>query len=582
MENSRSLALVNAAAQIPIPTKNGNVAYDKDEDHSNISSTDFDENFLFGSGTSAYQVEGGYLKGGKSLSIWDCFSLSNPGGIADGSNGNLACDSFTKYKEDIRVMKQMGFNSYRFSISWPRILPGGRSCFGINRDGIDYYNDIIDTCIHNGLEPFVTLFHWDIPDCLQLEYGGFLDKKVKDDFREFAEVCFWEFGDRVKCWTTLNEPWTYTVMGYVTGTFPPTDRDNLLYGQTSQKELKPIKLPTHRGIIDIGNPIPITMERYSKDWPTVKPAQRPYTVARNLLLAHSEAVHSYRTKFQERQNGKIGIVLNSNWLVPLDPNSDADVKAAKRGVDFMLGWFLDPVLYGKYPDSMIEYVPNDNLAQFSHQEAHQLKGSIDFMGLNYYTSNYASYSANPSKHENYYKDQMVECSPFDKDGKAIGDQAGSSWLFSVPWGLYEHLNYLKTKENMPPIYITENGWSDKNDPKLTPQEACRDTKRKKYYQDHLFYLLKAINELKVDVRGHFAWSWCDNYEWNLGYSVRFGLMYVDFLNNYTRYPKDSAIWYTKFLAKAKARRITSANTKRQHEDDATEESTEVVKKARAA
>ncbi|KAK4480870.1 hypothetical protein RD792_011722 [Penstemon davidsonii] len=431
MENSRSLALVNAAAHIPIPTKNGNIVYDKDEDHSNISSTDFPDDFIFGSGTSAYQVEGGYLEGGKSLSIWDVFSLSNPGGIADGSNGNLACDSFTKYKEDIRVMKQMGFNSYRFSISWPRILPD--------------------------MEPFVTLFHWDLPDCLELEYGGFLDKKVKEDFREYAEVCFWEFGDRVKYWTTLNEPWTYAVMGYVTGTFPPGDHDDLLLGQTSKKELKPSRLPNHRGVLDIGNPIPITVERYSKNRSTVKPAQRPYTVARNLLLAHSEAVHSYRTKFQERQNGKIGIVLNSNWLVPLDPNSDADVKAAKRGVDFMLGWFLDPVLYGKYPDSMIEYVPNDNLAQFSHQEAHQLKGSIDFMGLNYYTSNYASYSANPSKHEHYYKDQMVECSPFDKDGNPIGDAAGSSWLYSVPWGLYEHLKYLKTKEGMPPIYITENG-----------------------------------------------------------------------------------------------------------------------------
>ncbi|KAK4480868.1 hypothetical protein RD792_011720 [Penstemon davidsonii] len=555
MENSRSLALVNAAAHIPIPTKNGNIVYDKDEDHSNISSTDFPDDFIFGSGTSAYQVEGGYLKGGKSLSIWDVFSLSNPGGIADGSNGNLACDSFTKYKEDIRVMKQMGFNSYRFSISWPRILPD--------------------------MEPFVTLFHWDLPDCLELEYGGFLDKRVKDDFREYAEVCFWEFGDRVKYWTTLNEPWTYTVMGYVTGTFPPGDHDDLLLGQTSKKELKPSRLPNHRGVIDIGNPIPITIERYSKNRSTVKPAQRPYTVARNLLLAHSEAVHSYRTKFQERQNGKIGIVLNSNWLVPLDPNSDADVNAAKRGVDFMLGWFLDPVLYGKYPDSMIEYVPNDNLAQFSHQEAHQLKGSIDFMGLNYYTSNYASYSANPSKHEHYYKDQMVECSPFDKDGNPIGDAAGSSWLYSVPWGLYEHLKYLKTKEGMPPIYITENGWSDKNDPKLTPKEASRDTKRKKYYQDHLFYLLKAMNELKVDVRGHFAWSWCDNFEWNEGYIVRFGIMYVDFLNNYNRYPKDSAIWYSKFLAKAKAIKSTRANKKRQIEDSTTEEITEVGKKARA-
>ncbi|KAG8379125.1 hypothetical protein BUALT_Bualt07G0055600 [Buddleja alternifolia] len=540
---------------VPLDTFNRDSA---PPDNSSLIRKDFPEGFIFGTGTSSYQVEGA------ALEVM----------IADGSNGNVATDMYHRFKEDIRAMKAMGFDSYRFSISWPRILPGGRCCTGINREGIDYYNDLIDTIIANGMEPFVTLFHWDLPECLELEYAGFLDKKVACDFREYAELCFWEFGDRVKWWTTLNEPWTVAVNGYVSGTFPPTKPSaqpntpssppteafarRTTRTKTSRKRL-PTKLPAHRSIDDpehLGED-PQLFEAMTQNFNAhlrdskSNPAKDPYTVARNLLLCHAEAVHVYRSKFQASQQGKIGIVLNSHWYVPLDENSEDDKAAARRAVDFMLGWFLDPVLYGRYPQNMIDFVPADNLAHFTEKESLMLKGSTDYVGHNYYTTNYVSYDPTPQNEEGYRADQRLLYHT-ERDGIPIGEPTGSSWLTVVPWGIYEHLVYLKhTYPEIPPIYITENGCSDKNDSNLTALQACDDTTRLKYHQDHLFNILKAIKHDNVDVRGYFVWSWCDNFEWAEGYTSRFGITYIDYMNNLTRYPKTSAKWLAHFLKSKK-------------------------------
>ncbi|KAI3454620.1 hypothetical protein Pfo_011283, partial [Paulownia fortunei] len=300
MENENSLAIVNPTAQ-PIPIH---------QDNSNINREDFPKGFVFGTGTASFQVEGAAAIGGKGLSVWDDFTLRTPARIADGSNGNVAADMYTRFKEDIRTMKKMGFDAYRFSISWPRILPGGRYSAGINREGLDYYNDVIDTILAHGMEPYVTLFHWDLPHCLEKEYDGFLSKKIVSDFCEFAELCFWEFGDRVKWWTTLNEPWTYAVNGYVKGTFPPSKASC-----PPHRVLK--KLPAHRSIQDPNLTVPTTRSYSDIKYDKSDPAKDAYTVARNLLLAHSAAVHLYRTKFQGFQGGQIGIVLNSHWYVPL-------------------------------------------------------------------------------------------------------------------------------------------------------------------------------------------------------------------------------------------------------------------------
>ncbi|KAK4413194.1 Raucaffricine-O-beta-D-glucosidase [Sesamum alatum] len=454
------------------------------QDNTGITRGDFPDGFIFGTGTSAYQVEGAVAKGGRSISVWDDLTLRTPNMITGGSNGNVACDVYHRYKEDIRLMKQMGFDSYRFSISWPRVLPG--------------------------MKPFVTLFHWDIPNCLQLEYGGMLSEKVKDDFVEFAELCFQEFGDRVKFWTTVNEPWTYAVRGYTPG--DDFSENNCADKQRSPQEVR-THLPPHRlstRISQLGSPTQTTRDT----WFVVNdPAKDAYTVARNLLLCHSAAVQSYRTNFQSYQNGQIGIVLNSSCHYPFDSTSQDDKDAVKRAFDFMIGWFLEPVLYGQFPASMLDYAKG-NIEAFNDEEKQGLAGSVDYVGLNYYTSDFVAY---------------------EKDPPGVGYPADQHCIYS---------------------------WvADKNDCGLTAKQACNDTTRVEYHQNHLMYLLKAIQGLGVDVRGYFAWSYCDNFEWTDGYASRFGIIYIDYVNNLTRYMKKSAFWFIKFL---KGSATSSSTLKKSH------------------
>ncbi|KAL1566275.1 raucaffricine-O-beta-D-glucosidase-like [Salvia divinorum] len=505
-------------------------------DNSGINHHWFPQDFMFGTGTAAFQVEGAATIGGKGISIWDDFSMRLPWKIADGSNGNVACDMYNRYKEDIAMMKQMGFNSYRFSISWPRILPAGRCSGGVNKEGIAYYNDVINTLLQHDMKPFVTLFHWDLPLCLEKEYGGFLSKRVKDDFCEFAEVCFWEFGDRVKQWTTLNEPWTYAVNGYVQGSFPPGHKvpvsDDTLF----------TKIPLCRGL-------PLLNSAAGEKFIIAEPSET-YTAGRNLLLAHAEVVDLYRNKFQEAQGGKIGIVLGTHWFTPFDENSTADIEAALRGMDFMFGWFMEPIVYGHYPKSMEDCVPPDNLASFTPQEVKKVQGSYDFLGLNYYTTHYASDDPHPIDEEGYFADQRVKYS-VKKGDEYIGTKSGTEWLYSVPRGIYEILLYVNDKyPKLKEMYITENGFSTKSDHTKTARMVCDDDyDRTKYHQDHLANMLKAMKhkDLSKKLKGYFLWSWCDNFEWGDGYTVRFGLNYVDYMNDLTRYPKNSAAWFAKFL-----------------------------------
>ncbi|CAI9099176.1 OLC1v1035963C4 [Oldenlandia corymbosa var. corymbosa] len=499
-----------------------------------ISRTDFPEDFIFGAATAAFQVEGAAAEDGRAPSLWDTFTVQEPKNVKDGSNANVAVDQYHRYKEDVKIMKKMGLDAYRFSISWPRVLPGGRLSAGINKKGIEYYNNLIDELLANGIEPYATLFHWDVPQALESEYGGFLDRKIVDDFREFADLCFWEFGDRVKNWMTLNEPWTFAVMGY-TGQGTAPGRGVVKSVDESEHVKDPV--PKHK----------CHRRHYDDADENGDPGTEPYIVTHNLLLAHAAAVKLYRENFK-CQGGKIGITLVSQWWEPLN-NTPEDREAVDRQADFMFGWYMSPITFGHYPDRMREIV-QDRLPTFTKDESQMLRGSFDFLGLNYYTGRYATdISDEPISVVSYNTDAMVKTLVNGADGKEIGEQAGSEWLRVFPLGMLHLLRYIKARYNNPVVYITENGYDEVNDPKLTIAEARRDVKRIQYHHDHLKYVKQAMDE-KVNVQGYFIWSFIDNYEWQEGYTVRYGTIYVDYRNGYARYPKWSALWFMNFLSKA--------------------------------
>ncbi|KAK2637128.1 hypothetical protein Ddye_031920 [Dipteronia dyeriana] len=475
----------------------------------NINRSSFPDGFIFGAGSSAYQYEGAAYIDGRKPSIWDTFTKDQPEKILDHSNGNVADNFYYRYEEDIALMKEIGLNSFRFSISWPRIFPQGKISGGVNQEGVDFYNYLINQLISKGIEPFVTLFHWDLPQALQDEYGGFLSPKVVKDFGEYVDFCFKEFGDRVKHWVTVNEPNLFSATGYSTGTEAPGRCSNYL-----------------------GN------------CPEGNSATEPYIAAHHLILCHAYAVKLYRKNYQATQKGVIGISIYTFWAVP-KYDTVASHKAASRALDFMFGWIFHPITYGNYPKIMRSVVGN-RLPKFTKYESEMVKGSIDFLGVNYYTAFYAddltSYS---TVNLSYTTDNHVNITS-EKNGIPIGQPTGSSWLYIYPNGLREMLLYIKRKYNPPSIYITENGLGDVNSTSWPINKAVNDSLRIKYHSLHLSYLLKTIKE-GVDVRGYYIWSFLDNFEWDSGYTYRFGITFVDYEDKLKRYLKHSALWFKNFL-----------------------------------
>ncbi|CAO2035430.1 unnamed protein product [Urochloa humidicola] len=477
-----------------------------------ISRKSFPEGFIFGTASSAYQYEGAAREGGKGPSIWDTYSHQHKEKIIDGSNGDVAVDSYHLYKEDVRIMKDMGMDAYRFSISWSRILPNGSLKGGVNREGVRYYNNLIDELLLKGVQPFVTLFHWDTPQALEDKYGGFLSPNIVIDYKDYAEVCFKEFGDRVKHWITFNEPWSFCSSGYASGVAAP--------GRCSPWEL---------GRCSVGDS-----------------GTEPYIVCHHQLLAHAETFRLYKEKYQAAQKGNIGITLISHWFVP-SSHSQMNHDASRRAIDFMLGWFMDPLTKGDYPQSMRLFVGN-RLPQFTPKQSELVKGAFDFIGINYYTTNYASnVSSSNGTNVSYNTDAHVYLTGL-RNGVPIGPQAASPWLFVYPRGFRKLLLYVKKAYGNPTIYITENGIDEANNKSLPLQEALKDPARIEYHRKHFLALHNAIRH-GANVKGYFAWSLLDNFEWGNGYTVRFGINFVDYDDGLKRYPKSSAHWFKLFLKK---------------------------------
>ncbi|KAL5132446.1 Beta-glucosidase 18 [Glycine soja] len=474
-----------------------------DEVEDAISRSDFPEEFLFGTSTSSYQIEGAPFEDGRGLSNWDVFSHT-PGKIKNDENGDIADDHYHRYLEDIELMSSLGVNVYRFSISWTRILP--RGIYGdINPNGIMFYNKIIDNLLLRGIEPFVTIHHHDLPQELEEKYGGWICLLMQRDFVHFAEICFKSFGDRVKYWTTINEPALVANYAYMKGIYAP--------GHCS-----PPFGNCNTGNSDV----------------------EPLIVVHNMLLAHAKAVELYRKHFQAKQGGTIGIVAHSVMYEPLR-DEECDRQAVNRALAFLIPWVLDPL----YPAEM-RSILGSQLPVFSLKEKSLLKGSIDFIGINHYGSLYVkdcSLSA-CSLEADHPITGFVEITGI-RDGVPIGDQTGFSWFFVVPRGMQKLVDYVKIRYHNIPMYITENGYSSPHKPNVTMDDLLQDFKRIDYHKAYLAALLRAIRK-GADVRGYMIWSLMDNFEWTSGYGVRYGLYYVD-RHTLERIPKRSVQWFSSFL-----------------------------------
>ncbi|MEM7104322.1 MAG: GH1 family beta-glucosidase [Bacteroidota bacterium] len=455
-------------------------------------SLSFPPDFIWGSATSSFQIEGASATDGKGPSIWDAFCMI-PGKVDNNDHGQIACDHYHKMKDDVAMMKAMGLKAYRFSIAWPRIFPSGTD--EINEKGVQFYSDLIDTLIENDIEPWITLFHWDLPLALEIEKDGWLNASIIEAFTQYADLCFERFGGRVKNWITFNEPWVVTVLGYGLGVFAP--------GRISNTE--------------------------------------PYIAGHNLLLAHAKTVALFREKYQPGQGGRIGITCNCDWREPAS-NDPKDITAAQRALEFMLSWFMDPVYKGRYPDSMIERL-GPRLPAFSESEKELLKGSADFFGLNHYSTMLVSDAGGHIVEGSVYENGGLLA---DQDIKLSADPAWQrtemGWPI-VPWGFRKLLEWIDERYDRPEIIITENGGAF--DDKMINGHVD-DKPRLNYYKTYLAEAHKAIGN-GVHLGGYFAWSLMDNFEWASGYAKRFGLHYVDF-ETLERTPKASAKWLRKVVA----------------------------------
>ncbi|CAO2195565.1 unnamed protein product [Urochloa humidicola] len=467
------------------------------EREAEVARADFPDGFVFGVATSAHQIEGARREGGKGDNIWDVFTEDKER-VLDRSNADVAVDHYHRYKEDIDLMASLGFGAYRFSISWARIFPDGLG-EKINEQGVAFYNDLINYMIAKGIEPYATLYHWDLPNNLQKTLGGWLSDKIVDYFALYAEACFANFGDRVKRWITINEPLQTAVNGYGIGVFAPGGCE----GETA----------------------------------------RCYLAAHHQILAHAAAVDVYRRKFKAAQGGEIGLVVDCEWAEPFSEKVEDQI-AAQRRIDFQLGWYLDPIYFGDYPESMRQRLGSD-LPTFSEKDKEFIRNKIDFVGLNHYTSRLIAHHQNPEDIY-FYQVQQVERIEKWNSGEKIGERAASEWLFIVPWGLRKLLNYIVKKYNNPAIYVTENGMDEEDDQSATLEQVLNDTTRVGYFKGYLGSVAQAIKD-GADVRGYFAWSFLDNFEWAMGYTKRFGIVYVDYKNGLSRYPKASALWFSRFL-----------------------------------
>ncbi|KAF2013958.1 glycoside hydrolase family 1 protein [Aaosphaeria arxii CBS 175.79] len=465
------------------------------------------KDFYWGYATAAAQVEGAWNADGKGESIWDRF-CHTPGKVHDGSTNEDAARSYDLYKEDVQLMKSYGVTAYRFSLAWSRIIPLGGADDPVNEKGVQYYNNLIDELLANGITPFVTLFHWDIPQMLEERYGGMLNQeRYTPDFLRYARVCFERFGDRVKHWITYNEPGVYTLAGYAAGVHAPARssfRERNEEGDSSTE---------------------------------------PFIVGHTEIVTHARAAKMYREEFKPSQKGEIGITLHGNYSEPWDAEDPVHVAAAERAREFEIAWYADPIYgSGDYPQSMRDQL-GDRLPTFTEEEKELVKGSSDFYGMNSYTTFFIKNLDGPTDINDHLGN--VEKLDTNSKGESRGPESDTYWLRTAPWGYGKLLRWVWNRYQTP-IYLTENGTTAKGETEPS-EEILNDTFRIDFYRGYLSEVAKAVQD-GVDIRSYFGWTFTDNWEWAAGYSDRFGVTYVDFdTPEKKRYPKRSAYFNRDFF-----------------------------------
>lgn len=457
----------------------------------------FPHDFLFGAASASYQVEGAWNEDGKGRTNWDEF-VRIPGKTFEGTTGDIAVDHYHRYKEDIKLMAEMGLESYRFSISWARILPEGTG--KVNEKGIEFYNNLIDECLKYGIVPFATLYHWDLPLSLE-ERGGWINKETIDAFVEYATVCFKAFGDRVKHFITFNETIVFCGHGYLLGAHPP-------------------------GICD--------------------DPKKYFQATHNVFVSHARAVLAYK---KLKQFGEIGITHVFNPAFPVDDAKENQF-AADHANAFDMHWFYDPILLGQYPDYVVSILEEKGWMPDSDvDELYIMKEAApcnDFIGLNYYQPKRVE---KLSEADNKAKEHSREASTgaagapsFDNVYRSVkmADKVYTKWDWEIsPEGFRDGLKMLRKRYGDVKIYITENGLGDED---AIIDGDILDYPRIDYIKTHLIAVKECI-DLGMNIKGYYAWSVIDLLSWLNGYKKQYGFIYVDHKNNLARKKKASFYWY---------------------------------------
>jgi beta-glucosidase len=448
----------------------------------------FPDGFLFGAAASAYQIEGAADEGGRGPSIWDTFS-HQPGHTHGGDTGDVAADHFHRFRDDVRLMRDMGLQMYRFSVSWPRVLPDGTG--SVNETGLDFYRALVEELLAAGIEPMATLFHWDLPQPLQ-DAGGWPARSTAGAFADYARVVHGAIGDRVSWWATINEPWCAAFLGHASGVFAPGVRD---------------------------------------------PAAA-FAAAHHLLLAHGMAVQAMRAE----GDGRHGIPVNPA-PIRLGRSDEPDVLQGARVIDGLRNrLWLDALLAGAYPADVL-----DNAARFGglpvvEGDMAAIAAPLDWLGVNYYHDLTVD-RAGPGAHSSQLGGGVHPGAEQVTEVVEVGPLTDMGWPITPP-GLYDQLDELRRRyPGLPPMLVSENGCA--YDDPIGPDGTIADLRRIEYLDAHLRQVLRALED-GIDVRGYLVWSILDNFEWAEGYGKRFGLVHVDY-ETQRRTPRRSAGWYRSLI-----------------------------------